>query len=748
MFTKRGSGAPASPGVPSASGLRKMFASTAPRSATPPRPLLDSDALSDSFARAHALLSEVQALVRLGVSPQEDLRELKDQLQMLDQHVQQVPPTQRAAWDARFEALKGAVVQELRTVSGKHETVLSPSSPSLAAPSSPSSPPAQSTLFDGLMLSPAPVSSPPLFSGLSFGTPTTPGPRPGPLFQGLSLGAEPTPPPAPSPLPDLFTLSPGVQLAQPMDLFGAEPPTFTQHAMALALAPQEEGLDHSVDFQAAEELQVPALAPVVPLAEASRAAVPPGVSAPGTLEQAKRAFKACLADTAVRMSCAQEAARKRLLSRHAALRQFACAAQELAAHQQEQERLCSAEDFAGADAQNESITRLQHALDLARAARAEAEGASRTAEAAVLVVAAEELAEWEEAIVRVDMLAVAPADVRRRTEAELAQLAAEGLAAEARDAELRATQSAELAQLQGLHAAALGECATLRAALEAAEARLAAADAALGAHEQAAQAAAMSHAVRLELLASRTACLEGALEAAGPYDAEREARDVEAECSGAVEAAALAVRMRAELARRTERLEGRRSLAATLHTLMQAEQAAQTAQSRARHELGAAERAALQAASARSEVAQSSLLAEERLASAGRQVALLEERKRGAVAAKDFKAAASVAADAKAVAAEREGAEQLCSLLRAQESAAQASSSAANAALSLASARLDECCAAAAQARLEVLQAECGAAERAVLRAMEQEQFQEADALQSALDALAAEVVQLRAGLS
>ena len=79
---------------------------------------------------------------------------------------------------------------------------------------------------------------------------------------------------------------------------------------------------------------------------------------------------------------------------------------------------------------------------------------------------------------------------------------------------------------------------------------------------------------------------------------------------------------------------------------------------------------------------------------------------------------------------------------------AQASSSAANAALSLASARLDECCAAAAQARLEVLQAECGAAERAVLRAMEQEQFQEADALQSALDALAAEVVQLRAGLS
>jgi hypothetical protein len=204
---------------------------------------------------------------------------------------------------------------------------------------------------------------------------------------------------------------------------------------------------------------------------------------------------------------------------------------------------------------------------------------------------------------------------------------------------------------------------------------------------------------------------------------------------------------KAEILRRQQSFAARKQALQRRSAHLQAEHVAGADLVVAAGEHNAAE-LCLQAANTELGQAQQALIAcEERCTAAARQLYVMEEQKQLAVAVKDFKTAASLSSEAKAVAGKRDAAEQECALLKAHVAASADAVKAATQQVHAASIEVASCRSAVTRARLDMLHDEIAALEdelRVEALGMTVDwQPLEKEGLQSRLDLLRAELKDL-----
>ena len=685
---------------------------------TPPasQPLSPSPS-SGMFGKTRALLEEAKSLVSLGVHPAPELAQVQRELEALRAEVFRLTDASRR--DAARLAL-GQLVVEVRQLEAAVNSLRA--QPQQQQPGGAAGP-STSPLFDGLALLPS--SPAPSTPGGNGSMPTSLGS----MFDGLSL----------SPAAASVTL-PAVQVASPPP---PTPPTssflfdglsFTPPAAALASPPPPPQPPAPSAF--ANEFPVPPPPPPPPPPLPPPLVMPPVADTHSSLTQRLDALMHCLSSDAVRTAMTtHQGAAARCLAAQAALAQLV----------DEQEALCARDDYSGAEALQGPIETAQRDVDVACDARATAE---RQLDAAEAAVAAQLEGALPQCLAEISAMEYA-ADTAATPDARL--LAAQ----EAKEQAEQQLRSVEAAQAQSLapaialvdtargdherlsaeHAAAMAEVQELRTRLAAAEARAGHLGIELA---TAAQRAAEAEAAAAKQRADMAAALTGAQAALRTVQQQVEALQSNASISAGMRLALS--RAKEELARRWQALPARKQALAARQQLTQAAQADETALAGAVAEQQMAERRLQEATAALEQTQAAQMACAERCSAVTRQLAFLEDRKRNAVLAKDFKAAAAVASDMKTALATRDAAEAESAALQAHIAAATTTIDAAADQVKAATSRVHACKAAATASRTEALRAHSAAVEDELQAAVAEERFEEAHVLQQRLDILQAEM--------
>ena len=439
-----------------------------------------------------------------------------------------------------------------------------------------------------------------------------------------------------------------------------------------------------------------------------------------------------------------DAVRAAMATHHGAASHYLVAQAALARLIGEQEAMCARDDFSGAEALQGPIMAAQREVDDARDARAAAERQLDAAEAAFA-------AQMESALPQclAELSAMESVDTAAAPDARLLAAQEAKEQAEQHLSSLETAQAQSLApaialvdaargdheRLSGEHAAAMAEVEVLRQQLAAAEARAAN----LGREVAvAAQRAAEAEAAAAKQRADMAAALTGAQAALRTVQQQVEALQTSASTSAGMRLALS--RAKEDVTRRWQALPARKQALAARQQLSHAAQADEAALAGAVAEQQLAERRLQEATAAFEQTQQAQVACAERCSAVTRQLAFLEERKRNAVLAKDFKAAAQVAADMKAALTERDTAEAENAALQAHIAATSTTIEAAADQVKAAASQLHTFKAAANASRTSALHAHLAATEEELQAAVAEERFEEAHGLQQRLDILLAEV--------
>ena len=719
MFTRRQQSKP----LPSPSADKRQAATSPVFSAVSPGP-----AGRQLFERTRVLLDEAKALAGLGVDPAPEVAQLQREVEALRAHVFSISDArQRDAARIALNQLLAEVRQLAQVKPPEQQT------PPLAAPTPP-------PLFDGLALSPAPTEPPSPAAPPSLA-----------LFAGLSVSPTVAQP-----------KHPAQSQREPLTMFDeldfAQPSTpITPPSLSMSSVPTYDGAGPTQPPPPPPppvmQLQMPPSPPPPPVISPMAVVSAPPLLPPPTLEVSSAQSTAPMAQRvdAIMQRLSPDAVRAAMAAHHDAAQRCLQARSTWMRLVAQQEELCGRDDFAGAEALQQPLAVAQREVDMTHDARADAERQLLAAETAflsslesTLPQCLQSLAALEADVGPQQLTGNVPADLAdaaqaaKRAEEQLQAVDASLEQARAASIQQLETFRADLARVSAEHAGACAEVDTLRAQLKAAETRVGnlMQEMALAA-QRVTDADASVERQRADAAIARVAA-EQALIAA-----QRHVAQLQESASNNVGAQRMLSRAMDDVTRRQQALPGRRQAIGRRTSLAALEQQAQAALSRALQDRVQAEVALKEATSEVGKTQQSVVALEHRCSVLNRQLASLEESKRNAVLAKDFKAAAACATEARAATMQRDAAEQEVSSLKLTIAAASTAADKAAEQVKAAAARVQACEAGAVAARLELLRADTEATEEALQTAVSHEQFEDAHLLQQRLDVLRAEVLEL-----